>query len=312
MRIATIHFETAPAGSVGSSTIVSLSPSPHTNLDVAINTLMRNEGLSSARIRSIGFVNLKAGTSRSKSGRVAAQIEALARSHGFEGVVWNDSKYMAFSSRLAEEPMPELRFQPGTEEYRASLTADFAERDLMPQTNSPKNKWFHNSFGTWGPCARTFPEPIIPEGVDPVMWKRDRIIETAKHYTGLPYKRWEDGMRGHFPDRGCGLDCSNFAAWVYNYGLGRKFNSDIDCMIRDDSIGPRVPRDAPLKKGDLVFLNTNPKHVVIYIDANHVIDSTSGRREGVGVRDVNTRESRWCRPTADNPLFLFARRPIQS
>ena len=58
--------------------------------------------------------------------------------------------------------------------YQASLTADFAERDNMSQSNVPQNKWFNREYGLWGPLAKTFPFPVVPEGVeDPIQWKRD-------------------------------------------------------------------------------------------------------------------------------------------
>lgn len=198
------------------------------------------------------------------------------------------------------------------EAYQASLTADFAERDNMPQTDVPQEHWFDRSFDLWGPLAKQFPAPIVPNGIDPIQWKRDRIIEAAKHYQGLPYKRWEDGCRGHFPARGCGLDCSNFAAWVYNYGLGIKFTSDVDALANGASpaAGRVLASNEPLKKGDLILLNGRVKHVVIYIDENHVIDSTSIRPEGVQVRDVREPHNKWCRPH-NNPHFICARRPIE-
>jgi cell wall-associated NlpC family hydrolase len=178
--------------------------------------------------------------------------------------------------------------------------------------STPRSDWFKPEWGTWGPFAKTLPAPKVPEGVNPVQWKRDRIIEVAKHYTGLPYKRSDD-MRGHFPARGCGLDCSNFVSWVYNYGLGMKFTSSVDELIDgvDSHLsGRKIDRNAPLKKGDLVFFKGDPNHVVIYMDENHIIDSTSCR-SGVGIRDLRESRNAWCRPIPSNSRFLFARRPIE-
>lgn len=75
--------------------------------------------------------------------------------------------------------------------------------------------------------------------------------------------------------------------------------------------GRKIPRGDALKPGDLLLFDGNPKHVVIYIDENHIIDSTSGQRGGVDVRDIRKAGNKWCRPTVDNPRFLFARRPIE-
>jgi cell wall-associated NlpC family hydrolase len=156
---------------------------------------------------------------------------------------------------------------------------------------------------------RLFPAPVVPAGVDAVEWKRDRIVEVAKHYQGLMYKR-ADGNRGHFPARGCGLDCSNFVAWVYNYGLGIKLNSHVDAMA--NQAGRKLGADEPLKKGDLIFLDTDPRHVVIYIDENHVIDSTSLRPEGVQVRDLRElKNKKRYTPNATNSKFMYVRRVIE-
>ena len=73
-------------------------------------------------------------------------------------------------------------------------------------------------IGTGVPSAAAYPEPIIPAGVDPIEWKRDRVIEAAKFWVnkGVPYSSATAfkfnlplpesveprfGLRGHFPAR---------------------------------------------------------------------------------------------------------------
>lgn len=163
----------------------------------------------------------------------------------------------------------------------ASLTYDFRERDRLAESWGrvrPNSKW--------GPRARRYPPVTVPPGCDPVKWQRLRVIAVAKRYIGLPYRHH------HVPDwqpatgTGPGLDCSNFTAWVYNYGLGFKFTGD----IHKQAEGPRAPgrrlqAGESFKPGDLLFImkrdGSQVSHVVIFIDEAHIIDDTGG---GVAVR----------------------------
>jgi cell wall-associated NlpC family hydrolase len=320
---------------------VYIAESMFNNLNEAIKNLRQREGISEEHKDDIGYVNLRSGTSRSRLDSVQRRIEDWAREHHFDAIVWTDlptkginfdansngrevlpllatslsllentQKYihsLPVQNRLQKEI---LQMQPApAQEYHRSLTADFNIRDAMPQTNIPQEDWFKPQYGIWGPPAKKFPVPAIPNGVNASQWKRDRIIEVAKHYKGLKYKN-NDGKRGHFPSRNCGLDCSNFVSWVYNYGLGMKLNSDVD-NLWSSAAGGRLlaPREAP-QKGDLLFFDTDPRHVVIYIDEHHVIDSTSLRPEGVQVRDI--REERNKRYRMTNPKFLGSRRLIEN
>jgi|GEM_PF-6329168 len=208
---------------------------------------------------------------------------------------------------IRERSPQTLRYQ--AERYNRSLTEDFVTRDRMPETDVPKTLWFAPKYGRWGPKAKSFPAPHIPEWACPSTWKRDRIVEVAKHYTGLEYKN-KNGLRGHFPARGCGLDCSNFVAWVYNYGLGVHISSDVN-LLWQNNYGKMLAPNALLMKGDLIFFNGKPKHVVIYFDEYHVIDSTSSKPEGVGVRDIRRPENRRYIANTTNKRFLGVKRLIE-
>lgn len=321
---------------------VYVAESKFNNLNEAIRNLREREGIPESGKDNIGYVNLNARTKRSKITVVGARIEEWARQNRFNAVIWTDlpPKGVQFGANsTGREVMPLLQNNPRLLEntkkyieslptknalqneilalnaglspaaYESSLTADFPARDLLPQTDTPQADWFRSEFGKWGPMSKLYSQPEVPANVDAVQWKRDRIVEAAKKWTGLKYKR-ADGQRGHFPARGCGLDCSNFAAWVYNYALGIKITSDVD-QLWSGLAGRKLGPNEPLQKGDLILLDGDPRHVVIYIDEHHVIDSTSGRSSGVQISDIRQNGSKWYTPNSSNPRFLGVKRFIE-
>lgn len=228
-----------------------------------------------------------------------------------------------------------------------SLTADFAARDALPQTQVPPAQWYQtNADGHyvnqgWGPVADTLPAPEIPAnaGCDATTWKQERVLAVAMRYVnspdnplGLQYRHhhipgWNPttstyaSAAGENPDvdasdktiewaAGPGLDCSNFTAWVYNYGLGIKFSGDVRQQFAGTAgpMGQAVSGVGPFQPGDLIFLHPNgnsneASHVVIFIDDQHVIDSRVDAQNLVGVQ-IRKREG-WYRTAA-----LSAYRPI--
>ena len=169
-----------------------------------------------------------------------------------------------------------------------SVTNDFAARDRLPPTDVPPDRWYDAAMGSWGPAAAAYPGVGPPEGWDSAAWKRARILAVARRYAGLRYRHhhipaWDP------PNGGPGLDCSNFAAWVYNYGLGIRFTSD----VKEQAAGPLAPgrrlaRGEPFAAGDLLFIlqpdRSEISHVAIFVDKGHVIDSRNGNGDGAGVR----------------------------
>lgn len=163
-----------------------------------------------------------------------------------------------------------------------SLRADFPFRDRMPQSDGA------DADPSLGPVAARFPAVSVPAGYASAAWKRARIIAVAKKYIGLPYRHHH--IPGAFTVNGSrvegGIDCSNFAAWVYNYGLGIYFVSG----VREQSSGANAPGrllssgEEPVP-GDLLFIRSRKGgvigHVAIFIDEEHIIDSTDG---GVKIR----------------------------
>jgi cell wall-associated NlpC family hydrolase len=216
---------------------------------------------------------------------------------------------------------------------QASLTADFAQRDALPQTDVPTADWYKQTDGRylndgWGPNAATLPAVAVPPdaGCPAMTWKQERILSAALHYVneagnpqGLQYRHhhipaWnppsatasagtaksddEDGQSPEAWASGRGLDCSNFTSWVYNYGLGMKLDGSVTKQYTGPN-GQRVPASGPFQLGDLLYLHpesgdtTGASHVVIYVDDNRVIDSRVDTQNVAGVQ-VRQREG-WYR-----------------
>ena len=183
--------------------------------------------------------------------------------------------------------------QPGSSDDFSGIAADFIERDALPQSSVPQSEW--KKMKGWGPPAASYPSVSVPAGKDPAVWKRLRVIAVAEKYIGLAYRHhhipgWEPSPVLN-KKTGAGLDCSNFTSWVYNYGLGIKFTSD----ILKQSDGPLAPGRKlavgdKLEPGDLIFIlrknRSRVSHVVIYVDEGHIIDSTG---PGVRLRDFKGR-----------------------
>jgi cell wall-associated NlpC family hydrolase len=174
-----------------------------------------------------------------------------------------------------------------------ALTADFAERDLLPESSVPESEWYKpGSQESWGPRSAHYPPILVPAGADAIEWKRARIVAVARHYLGLPYQHhhipaWAPPGQGTAGEaRTAGLDCSNFTSWVYNYGLGIEFSSDVHMQADGPKApGRRLAASEALAPGDLLFVmnrdRTKLTHVVIYIDPGHIIDDHA---DGVRVR----------------------------
>jgi len=171
-----------------------------------------------------------------------------------------------------------------------SVDVDFAERDLLPQTDTPVSEWPTGDTSAtrmiWGPKARPMPSVDVPVGCPPSSWRRARILSVARHYLGLPHRNHH--IPAWKPVEGPGLDCSNYTAWVYNYGLGMKFTGNVSEQADiTNAPGRRLLPGEGLLPGDLLYLTradgSEIVHVSIYVDATHVIDSTG---PGVRIRDA--------------------------
>jgi hypothetical protein len=154
-----------------------------------------------------------------------------------------------------------------------SLTADFSNRDQLPETDVPRDQWA-SFWGGWGPRPLTYPGIQPPQECAAPVWLHQRTVSVAEKFIGLPYRH------NHIPEMG-GLDCSNFTAWVFNYGFGLRLDSEIH--RQSETAGRKLLPTEKLEVGDLLFIwnrdKTQIAHVVIYINENSIIDST-----GVGVQ----------------------------
>ena len=169
----------------------------------------------------------------------------------------------------------------------ATLVSDLPLRDARAPATLPSGQWYTSNWNDgWGPRAAAYPSAEVPLACDALPWKRARIVEIARRYLGLPYRHH------HLPDwappatlsgpanAGPGLDCSNFSAWVYNYGLGLRFTSDIGRQADGPAAPGRVlAPDEPYAPGDLLFIlrgdRSRLSHVVIYTGDGRVVDSAS-------------------------------------
>ncbi len=127
--------------------------------------------------------------------------------------------------------------------YQKSLISDFEFRDKLPKTEIPKADW-KTCCGKYGPWPFVYPLAVAPVQYDKLTWLRDRVIAVAKKYIGLPY------MHKHIPEAG-GLDCSNLTSWVYNFGLGISFTSNIRKQAY--IAGRKLAVSEKKRKGDLLY-----------------------------------------------------------
>lgn len=210
----------------------------------------------------------------------------------------------------------------GSPEYEASLLQDIERRLELPQTEVPKSQWYteRELSSQWGPMPAKYPgvEKLIeslPRGTDITQWKRDRVVAVAKHYIGLPYRHhhipaWAPETTDRINRPGPGLDCSNFTSWVYNFGFGLILNGDVEKQAAmEPRAGYSLPRNIrrigvneQFQPGDLLYI-ANPEHsaivhTVIYIDNDHIIDSTAGH---VDIRHF----SGWYRTRLSHAIRIF-------
>lgn len=168
-----------------------------------------------------------------------------------------------------------------------AVSEDFPERDRLPQSPVPPEKWYGNpGLGSFGPRSAQYPPVPVPAGYDALAWKRARVAAVARRYSGLAYRHHHIPAYDP-PGEGPGLDCSNFTSWVYNYGLGLRFTSAITAQADGPKApGRRLAPGEPWKVGDLLFITsrdgTRVGHVVLWLGDGQLIDSR--KAGGVAVR----------------------------
>ena len=208
--------------------------------------------------------------------------------------------------------------------------------DPKEQSKIPFDEWASDAtrkkYGAWGPPLKAF-EP--PKGIaeKSAEWKRERVLALGLRYRGYSYQHhhlpdWDPPAGWPWKDVGHGsnakgIDCSNFATFVYDVGLGIRFTSAIveqseateavsgGKKLKIERIEkPKTVADCAgtLKTGDLLYIKNKDdeiSHVVIWVggiggDTPLILDSTAtGHKDsrgeaipdGVNLRPV--RETDW-------------------
>lgn len=131
--------------------------------------------------------------------------------------------------------------------FQRNWSAWFSHRNSLPQSDIPYSQWYIKNWNNgWGPNSSHYPIPSEPS---------PDIVTISRYYIGLPYQHhhipaWTTPNPGH------GLDCSNFTSWVYNYGKGRKFTSNIhrqSLMYEYEPGMIRIDNFNEIQPGDLLY-----------------------------------------------------------
>ena len=222
------------------------------------------------------------------------------------------------------------------------LAFDFNQWPRNSVTNEsslPVASWYSEStlkgWGSWGPPSAQYPAPT-GLATQTVAWLQERILVTAEKDLGYDYQHhhipdwsptppnytnaveWPCTLTNGYPNA-YGVDCSDFTAFIYNYGLGIKMTSDVGLQAALTNVpGPggrgrvavqAIPRSSyetltnQLASGDLLYirgvaaspeishvilwlgqcgLSTNGEPLVIDSHGNAVFDS-KGERIPAGV-----------------------------
>jgi cell wall-associated NlpC family hydrolase len=96
------------------------------------------------------------------------------------------------------------------------------------------------SDAAWGPPARQYPKPALPQDDDD--YRRQRVISVAARHIGLAYQHhhvpsWQPPAGWSWLPvaagaNGPGLDCSNFSSFAYNYALGLRLPTGMGLQAR--------------------------------------------------------------------------------
>lgn len=178
---------------------------------------------------------------------------------------WRMSQYVLPSANGAPSPR---------NEYRVGIT--FHVGGVNSRSRSAPSRNRTGGIGVLVPSIGS----SAPSGTSA---SAKRVIGTAEHYIGVPY-RWG----GTTPD---GFDCSGFTRYVYaKQGVRLPRTSRQQAQV-----GTRVPADWRfVSPGDLVMFEEDGRigHVAIYAGQNRIIHATSS---GGGVRydDITTRRGQW-------------------
>jgi hypothetical protein len=170
--------------------------------------------------------------------------------------------------------------------------------DPRMESSIPFQDWYskrvRKEFGAWGPDPRHYP-PIQGFENIPASWKRQRVLAVGYRMIGLPYQHhhvpdwdpptdwpWKQVAYGR---NSKGMDCSDFTAWMYNYGLGLHLSTGVVKQANttdlrgpgdEGAIQAKVIRDengyddlvSKLKTGDLLYIKNDKGdigHVIMWV-----------------------------------------------
>ena len=187
------------------------------------------------------------------------------------------------------------------------LGSDFAQRDLINPSTMDTTQWYNPEYQyyvdnrkevTWGPWPSDFnSEAGYPHNL---RWQQQRILYVAKRYIGTYFQYhhllqwnppaswpWDTINKVSLGHNSAGIDASDFATWLYNYGLGYHLLPKIDSQYVQKTINGYgetpvlgiidVAKPASfdtlvtkLQIGDLIYCSqtpgsAQPVHVAIWI-----------------------------------------------
>lgn len=210
----------------------------------------------------------------------------------FGFVLWWYNKIQDKPTEVSSTPDP----PPQSDQW----TEWFVARNKLPESDIAVDQWYDKNWNNgWGPKAAVYPDPTQPS---------PDIITIARYYIGLPYRHhhipnWDppSTLTGK-PDESKGLDCSNFTAWIYNYGTGLKFTSDIHQqseMYKSNANMMLIDNLNSIKVGNLLYFwrisgsgEKEISHVGVFSgyknNTPYLIDST-----GIGVEERPMGPNSW-------------------
>lgn len=203
---------------------------------------------------------------------------------------------LATFSPLCAQDQDRSYISPYRLEFKIPMAELLAPDQIPPrqseklESSIPFEEWnsrrVRREFGSWGPGQRHYPALPNESQLSPE-WKRERVLAVAANLIGLSYQHhhipdWLPEETGQGKPCKKGLDCSNFSAWVYNYGLGIKPNSAIEKQASQTEIASadgsyttkveRIENDGDyaslvkkLKTGDLLFIRGKNKNRVTHV-----------------------------------------------
>jgi len=228
----------------------------------------------------------------------------------------------ASNGRLAQVPLYQSPYTVNFTLPQSLLTYDFDGRASSAESGLPFASWFNlSSFGSdvanqqFGPLPTQYPQPspALPPGTSLNQWRRERVVASAMKFLGHYYQHhhipdWNPGFEPNWPwlsvglgMNSAGIDCSDFTAWNYNYGLGLKlgpvnatfpqtavpalqagytqatswdgqttFNVTTVLSTQNGVVPPLSTFNSTLQTGDLLYIDSQPgsgqiSHVIMWL-----------------------------------------------